>query len=48
MENQLKSTEKISEYQPKRDLELFCYALVSEQCKGNKDAAERLNNYFGR
>lgn len=36
-------TEKISNYQPNRDLERFCYALVSEDIKGNKTAAQRLS-----
>jgi hypothetical protein len=33
---------KVNDYQPSRELELFCQALVSEPVKGNKAGAERL------
>jgi len=42
MENRLKSTENLSKYQPPRDLEIYCLALVSQDVKGNKSAAQRL------
>ena len=35
--------EKSNTYQPNRDLEIFCYALVHQDVKGNKEAAERLS-----
>ena len=35
--------DKLHEYQPDRELELFCYALIHQDVKGNKDAAERLS-----
>jgi hypothetical protein len=35
--------DKITKYQPSRELELFCYALIHQDVKGNKEAAERLS-----
>lgn len=34
---------KVVKYQPPRDLELYCYALVSQDVKGNKLEAERVS-----
>ena len=38
-----KRIQDFSGYQPTRELELFCNALVSQDVMGNKDKAERLS-----
>lgn len=35
--------ENLNKYQPPRDLELFCYALISIDVKGNKRKAQELS-----
>lgn len=42
MKNRIKLAEKVDKYQPPRDLEIFCLALVHQDVKGNKLEAERL------
>jgi len=42
MQNRIEKKEKSHNYQPSRELELFCYALISEQVKGNKARAQEL------
>lgn len=43
MRDRLKDEEISNAYEPKRDIKMFCYALVSEGVKGNKEAAERVS-----
>jgi len=41
--NTLDKKKELNEYKPKRDLELFCYALISPDVKGNKDKAQQIS-----